>query len=83
MTRFYLYDQGSTDQWEEEIEDYIAEELAVPIRWSFPWLTPSIRHQVGTIHLLVSFDWSFFFFFFFIVTLMGFFEVIRFLALLE
>jgi len=45
VSKFYLYDQGSTDNWEETIKDFIESGLVVPIRWNFNWII-DIRHQV-------------------------------------
>jgi len=45
VSKFYLYDQGSTDQWKYAISDYIQQGLVVTHDWYFDWLTPSIRHQ--------------------------------------
>ena len=46
VTKFYLYNQGSADGWQETIQDFIDAGIAVVINWNFSWML-SIRHQVG------------------------------------
>ncbi len=59
VTKFYLYDQGSTDNWKEYLSDYIARGVVVPFNWNFDWLKPSVRHQVSIASILLSrFDFS-------------------------
>jgi len=45
VTKFYLYDQGSTDNWKESISDLIEKGIVITVSWNFDWLKPSIRHQ--------------------------------------
>jgi len=56
FSKFYLYDQGSTDDWQSGLLDFIQEGLVVPHDWYFEWLKPSIRHQsIGLWHCLMEY----------------------------
>lgn len=55
VTKFYLYDQSTNEDWKKDIQDFIDSGLVVTYRWKFPWLM-SIRHQaIGFWHAVKTF----------------------------
>eukprot|EP00026_Physarum_polycephalum_P006538 Phypoly_transcript_06586.p1 GENE.Phypoly_transcript_06586~~Phypoly_transcript_06586.p1 ORF type:complete len:567 (+),score=80.28 Phypoly_transcript_06586:177-1703(+) len=55
VTKFYLYDQSSNEDWKADIQDFIDSGLVETYRWKFPWLV-SIRHQaIGFWHAIKTF----------------------------